>query len=229
MPNATADIIPIRVGFVTSYLLRAGGVVAVDAGPAGKANQFARGLAAAAIRAGDVRLVVLTHGHWDHIGCARDVKALTGAKLAIHEADRACLEQSVTVLPPGTTRWGRMLMSIGRRFASRITIPPAPADVVLGDQDFSLRDYGVPGRILHTPGHSAGSVSVLLDSGDALVGDLAMNGPPLRIGPGLPVFADDQAAVIESWRRLLAAGARRIYPAHGKPFPADVIRSVLGA
>ncbi len=228
MSTAVVDIVPIRVGFITSYLLRGDSLVAVDAGPPGKAEQFARGLAAAGIRPNDVRLVVLTHGHWDHVGCARDVKELTGAKLAIHEADRQCLERSLVLLPPGTTRLGRLFVAILRRLAPRITFPAAPTDVILGDQ-FSLRAYGIPGQIVHTPGHTPGSVTVLLDSGDALVGDLAMNGLPMRVGPGLPALAEDQAAVVESWRRLLAAGVRRVYPAHGKPFPADVMRAVVGA
>ena len=55
----------------------------------------------------------------------------------------------------------------------------------------SLAGYGIPGKIIYTPGHSMGSVSVLLDNGEAFVGDLAMNEFPLRLSPGLPIFAED--------------------------------------
>jgi glyoxylase-like metal-dependent hydrolase (beta-lactamase superfamily II) len=67
----------------------------------------------------------------------------------------------------------------------------------------------------------------LLDTGEAFVGDLAMNRFPLRLSPGLPIFAEDQAAVVESWRSLLDQGATTVYPAHGKPFPAEVIRKAI--
>jgi hydroxyacylglutathione hydrolase len=108
-----------------------------------------------------------------------------------------------------------------------VDIPAAEVDIVLEDRAFSLVDYGIPGKILPTPGHSRGSVSVLLETGEAFVGDLAMNLFPLRLGPGLPIFAEDIRQVRQSWTLLLYEGAKMIYPAHGRPFPADVIRKAL--
>jgi glyoxylase-like metal-dependent hydrolase (beta-lactamase superfamily II) len=102
-------------------------------------------------------------------------------------------------------------------------------DIVLGSDVFDLEEYGIPGRIIPTPGHTPGSVSVLLDSGEAFVGDLAMNKLPLRRTPGLPIFAEDKATVITSWRLLLAEGVRTIYPAHGPSFPAEVMRRAIAA
>jgi glyoxylase-like metal-dependent hydrolase (beta-lactamase superfamily II) len=92
----------------------------------------------------------------------------------------------------------------------------------------SLREYGVPGRVIHTPGHTEGSVSVLLDSGEAFVGDIAVNRLPLRLSPGLPVLGHNLEQVKESWRALLGEGAKTVYPGHGKSFPAKVIREALG-
>lgn len=225
----SVEITAIPLGFDTCYALRGAGVIAIDAGEPRKTGRFARGLARAGIQPNEVQLIVLTHGHWDHIGSAAELKALTGAKLVMHEADRRCLEQSLTPLPPGVTLWGKVFITVHRLFLPLIKIPAARVDLVLGDEAFSLADYGIPGRILHTPGHSPGSVSVLLDSGEAFVGDLAMNRLPLRRTPGLPIFAEDTVAVVDSWRRLLQAGARTVYPAHGKPFPAEVIRRAIAA
>jgi glyoxylase-like metal-dependent hydrolase (beta-lactamase superfamily II) len=221
------EIIPIALGFDTCYVLRADGVIAVDAGAPNKVKSFLSGLQRASIRPEDVQLIVLTHGHWDHIGSACDMKTATGSRLAMHEREIGWFEQSGTPLSPGITRWGRIFYRIHHVFMPLITVPPAKVDMPLGNKGISLSDFGIPGRILYTPGHSPGSVTVLLDSGEALVGDLAMNKFPLRLSPGLPIFADDPQAVITSWKLLLDAGATKVYPAHGKPFPADVIRRAI--
>jgi glyoxylase-like metal-dependent hydrolase (beta-lactamase superfamily II) len=221
------DIFQIQLGFDQCYVLKSEGVIAVDAGAPNKGKNFLRGLERASINPQEVQLIVITHGHWDHVGSAGELKEITGAKLAMHRREVNWLEQSITPLPPGVTLWGRVFISLHKKFMPLISIPPAKVDVALGDEGLSLSDYGIPGRVLHTPGHSSGSVSVLLDTGEAFVGDLAMNRFPLRFSPGLPIFSEDQAAVVESWRSLLDQGATTVYPAHGKPFPAEVIRKAI--
>ena len=161
-PDMIVEIVRIPLRIETCYVLREAGVIAIDAGPRGRAEQFVRLLALAGIRPADVQLIILTHGHWDHVGSARDLKTLTGGKLAMHEAERACLEQSLTTLPQGADTWGKVLITIQRLFLPKITIPTATVDVILRDQPLPLRGYGIPGCILHTPGHTPGSVSVLL-------------------------------------------------------------------
>jgi len=88
-------------------------------------------------------------------------------------------------------------------------------------------DGGIPGKIVHTPGHSSGSVSILLETGDAFVGDLAMNALPMRLSPGLPILGDDISRIKESWGVLKREGAKKIYPEHGKPFTIEVINRYL--
>ena len=71
-------------------------------------------------------------------------------------------------------------------------------------------------------------MSILLENGDAIVGDLAMNAKYLRLSPGIPIFAEDVSLIKPSWIKLLDLGAKIIYPAHGNPFSADVFRKQLG-
>ena len=169
----------------------------------------------------------MTHGHWDHVGAAQAIQALTGARLALHRQEKDALEQGPTPAPPGVTAWGRVVAKILGLYVPLVHIAPAKADVILDDEGLSLAEYGIPGKIMATPGHSRGSVSVVLETGDAFVGDLAMGEFPLRLSPGLPILAEDMWQVKQSWRSLLDAGVKTIYPAHGTPFPADIMRQAI--
>jgi hydroxyacylglutathione hydrolase len=221
------SIHPIRMGVETIYVLRGQGTIVIDAGEPSKLGDFERGIAQASIQPDAIQLIVLTHGHWDHIGSAGDVKALTGAKILLHQKDMHFLDETSPGPPLGFTTWGKIILGLLKLYASSIRIPAFEVDIVAGDEEIPLGDYGIPGTVIPTPGHSWGSVSVLLESGEAFVGDLAMNMPPLRFSPGLPIFGDDIELVKGSWRMLLDRGARMVYPAHGKPFPAEVMRPAI--
>jgi hydroxyacylglutathione hydrolase len=218
---------PIKLGFEHCYLIQGAGCIMIDGGSPGQAEVFRQALAGLSLQPGDIQLIVLTHGHWDHIGSAQAIQALTGARLALHRQEKDWLEQSLKPLPPGVTAWGRVFIKIMALFMPSVRIPPAKVDVILGDEALSLAEYGIPGKIMPTPGHSRGSVSVVLETGDAFVGDLAMAEFPLRLSPGLPIFAEDMRQVRQSWQALLDAGVKTIYPAHGTPFPADIMRHAL--
>ena len=221
------DIVTISLGFDQCYVLKGEGVIVVDAGQPNKGEAFVRALKTVAIKPQDVKLVVLTHGHWDHVGSAGEIKALTGAPLAMHRSEVNWLEGSLTPLSPGVTLWGRVFNALHKVFMPLVKVPAAKVDIELDDDGLSLVDYGIPGQVLYTPGHSSGSMSVLLDSGDAFVGDLAMNRFPLTLSPGLPIFADDPTAVVSSWMKLIELGASTVYPAHGRPFPISIIEKAI--
>lgn len=221
MPGVTIHTIPL--GFDQCYLLCGEGVVLVDTGAPNKRAAFERALKRFHIFPEEIRLILITHGHWDHIGSARAIKEFTGAPLAMHAHDARWLQEATTPLPAGVTPWGKAFMAVHRLFMPLIRVEAVTPDILLDEKEFSLHPFGIPGMVLHTPGHSAGSMSVLLDSGEAFVGDLAMNRLPLRNSPGPAIFGDDPALMTESLRELVGRGAKTFYPAHGKPFPAEMI------
>ncbi|MFZ4439449.1 MAG: MBL fold metallo-hydrolase [Syntrophales bacterium] len=221
-------IYPVKLGVGYSYLVQGEtGMMLIDGGSPKKVRAFLAALQKLSLHPAEIKLITLTHGHWDHIGSAGVIKNVTGAKIAMHREEKERLEKSLKTMLPPATAWDRFLSGAMTMFLPWSDIPAVEVDIVLEDREFSLSNYGIPGRILPTPGHSRGSVSVLLDTGDAFVGDLAMNAFPLCLRPGFPIFAEDMRQVRESWKRLLGEGAKTVYPAHGKPFPADVIRKAL--
>ncbi|MDY6790014.1 MAG: MBL fold metallo-hydrolase [Thermodesulfobacteriota bacterium] len=221
------EIYPIRLGADYCYVIKDKGAIMIDGGTPGKGGKFIKSIKKTSLTSEEIRLIILTHGHWDHIGSAKDIKEITGAKIAMHKLEKEWLEKSLKPLPPGVTRWGRSFAKILALFMPLIHFPATDVDITLGDEEFSLIEFGISGKVIHTPGHSQGSVSVLLETGDAFVGDMAMNGFPLRFNPGLPILAEDLKKVNESWKMLLEMGAKTIYPAHGNSFSAEIIQKAL--
>jgi glyoxylase-like metal-dependent hydrolase (beta-lactamase superfamily II) len=91
----------------------------------------------------------------------------------------------------------------------------------------SLHGIGLPGRVYYTPGHSGGCVSLVLDDGTALTGDLVQG--PRRAGspPEVPAMGEDPDLIRDSWRHLLGKGVRQILPAHGAAHKAEDLRQAL--
>lgn len=225
----TPRVYRLGLGVCNCYLIREEGTVLIDAGPPNQAGRFGKALRRLSIDPADVSLLLVTHGHWDHIGSAAEIKEITGCRLAVNRREQDWLEQGLRRLPPAIGLWGGVLTVAMRLISPAITVSCVAVDIALEDAEFSLAPFGIGGRALHTPGHTSGSVSVLLDGGDAFVGDLVMNGLPLRIGPGMPPLGDSASTIEQSWRRLLDAGARQIHPSHGQPFSAGVLERALGS
>lgn len=215
------------MGICNCYLIKEDGIILIDAGVPNQGKKFRRWLKDLSIEPKDVSLILLTHGHFDHIASASEFKKLTGCKVAINRREKDRVEQALKSIPSGVTLWSKALLAIFNIWLPFVNFPGTSVDLVLEDEEYSLESYGIHGKIIYTPGHSPGSMSLLLDTGDAFVGDLVMNGFPLRIGPGMPIFAENANAIKGSWRLLLSSGAKQIYPAHGKPFNADVLEKLL--
>ena len=216
------QIIPFQSGINTCYIIKDRAAIMVDGGTFNKTGTFPLTLSEHGIKPEEIKLIVLTHGDFDHVGGTRDIKELTGADVAIHENDRKNLEESLFHWPEGVTPWGRTSRSLLKpMLMKKLSFPPVKADLVLGDNDQSLAEFGIDGKIVYTPGHTLGSVSVLLDSGEAFIGCLIHNMLPFVLKPGLPIYADDISLLKKSLKMMINRGAKIFYPGHGKPVPAN--------
>lgn len=217
-------IIPFQSSMNTCYIIKDRGAILVDGGTFNEVGSFPKILLKNNLFANEIKLIILTHGDFDHVGGCKELKELTGADVAIHENDRNNLEQGIFHWPEGVTPWGRFSRSMFKpMLMKKMAFPPVKADLVLGDENMSLEEFGINGKIIFTPGHTMGSLSVLLDTGEAFVGCLIHNKAPFVFKPGLPIYAVDIQLLKKSLRKVIDLGAKILYPGHGNPVPVQKI------
>lgn len=222
------QIFPFTKSINTSYLIKDKGAILVDAGWKGCGPAFSKLLKKHDIKPEEIRLIVPSHGDFDHAGGAGELRSLTGASIALHEKDREMVENGSFHWPGGVTAWGKISRGMMYPFLKLLLrLHPTEVDIILDDKGLSLKDYGINGEIIYTPGHTYGSVSVVLESGEAFVGCMAHNRLPFVSKPDLPIYALDIQLLKKSWEKILDKGARTIYPGHGNPFPVEKITALL--
>jgi glyoxylase-like metal-dependent hydrolase (beta-lactamase superfamily II) len=165
-------------------------------------------------------LLILTHSHFDHAANADWIRQKFGAKVIIHRQEASFLENGSLAGISGTCFLSRLLVKCLISPASLlIKYKPCRFDQLI-DEQMSLKDFGFNALILHTPGHTSGSVSIVVDDEIALVGDTMFGIFP---GSALPPFAMDVQLLLQSWERLLKTGCAWFLPSHG----SDVSRQLV--
>lgn len=215
---------PIRSRMANAYLIENENVLFLaDACEPGRHAQILRTVNALGK---PLKLIFITHAHFDHYGSAGALRALSGAKIAIHQTDAEAMARGQTPIRSarGRGRLSRPFLPLVNRPHSRLG---TQADLLLQDGS-RLDDYGLPGQVLYTPGHTAGSACLLVEGGGsgllAFGGDLVIGGrhPHLQ---GL--YADDWDQLARSLARLQAARPALVYPGHGRyPIPGDVLQKL---
>lgn len=221
-----------RVGdeIINSYLVEDGGeVTIVDAGAPAYWASLPDALAALGRTLQDVRVVLLTHGHSDHIGFAQRASE-SGIPVRVHEADAALARQEV---PNPSRGYGSVKPLPLLRFLvygvrhGLLRIPKLRHVATFGD-GATLDVPGAP-TVIHVPGHTPGSAALhfaghdALFAGDALATYAVTNG---RSGPQLAPFTADEPVALESLRRLETVQASLVLPGHGPAWHLGVRAAV---
>ena len=137
----------------------------------------------------DIVLVVITHGHIDHFAHLREIKTMTGAGILCHKKAVHPLKTGISapVIPANII--GKILKAVLNNNTSGYL--PVDPDITIED-DFDLKDFGVDGKIVPTPGHTDCSLSVIIDSGFAITGDMFMPNPFNTNKPLPAIFITDK-------------------------------------
>ena len=211
----------IKLGMVNAYLVRAGdGFVLIDTGVPDTWETLEAALKAAGCLPDRLRLVVITHGDFDHTGRCAKLQERYGARIAMHQADSPMAETGAP-LEREVSRLGRFLVWVNRRGKQRPAFETFKPDMGLTDGQ-SLAEYGVEATIVYLPGHTPGSIAVLMSDGDMFVGDTLSN----MFKPGMSPFVSDRAQLESSIDRLKGMDLKTLYPGHGKPFPAEKLSKI---
>lgn len=170
----------------------------------------------------DVRRILITHAHFDHIGSLAALQRLTQAKVYVHALDAAVTRGLQPQSRPDPRSLSPLSRVIGRMSSSNAGPEGAQVDYEL--QNAANLDEVLPGlTALHMPGHSPGHVVYWLPSRKLLFcGDVVLN----MLGLRLPIaaFTPDMNAERRSLRKMAALSPTILCPGHGPPIIGNAAR-----
>lgn len=213
------------LGMVSCYLLQSeNGLVLVDAGTKGKETKILEAIRKLSINPKDIDLIILTHAHDDHFGSLKALLHETGASFIMSQIEYDVWSQKIPdeIIP--NSLFAKLMLNIVSRF--NLTPTPAITPDILVDDEFNLASYGINGSLILTPGHTKGSLSILLDDGRAIIGDHLMAMLPWS-KPKMPFLAYDLHQIKTSMNMLIKKGATNFYLSHGKNYDANLIKSAI--
>jgi len=212
--------LPYKLGSVNCYLIETDtGYILIDTGGSNKRTDLEKELESAGCKPGYLKLIVLTHGDFDHTGNADYLRKKFVTKIAMHYDDSGMVER-------GDMFWNRKKGNILIRMMVRMMAPILfgfgkserfKPDLYIED-GYDLCEYGFDAQVLHIPGHSKGSIGIMTAGGDLFCGDLLANIDK----PVLNSLIDDSAAANASVEKLKSLRINIVYPGHGKPFPMEL-------
>ena len=169
-----------------------------------------------------IHFLILTHSHYDHCQNAHEIQKRAGCRviMSAHEAEFA--RSGLSPLPDGTNPFTRIISFLGKKCAQKVFKFSPFIPVILVEDDLDLKSYGFNIRIIHTKGHSKGSISVLIDDEIAIVGDTMFGVCKNSI---FPPFADDIPEMINSWGKLLKTDCQIFLPGHGKVISRELVQN----
>jgi glyoxylase-like metal-dependent hydrolase (beta-lactamase superfamily II) len=205
MGDNKATIVPLEssnVYFIETQM----GFLMVDTGMSAREKAVNKLFSRAGVDAEDVILIIITHVHPDHVVGLASAKGLTGARVLCHKDAAEYIEKGNSEPIVAHSPMGSFLAAVTPKKFKGV-VP----DLIM-EKEFDLKAYGIAGKIVHTPGHSPGSITIILDNGEALIGD-QVRGESTELSLGQ--FYEDKDLLLQNLEKIANFNSRIIYMSHG--------------
>lgn len=165
------------------------------------------------IGANNLTAIILTHSHIDHAENTAWFKKKFKSPVIIHQSEAEYLKKGLNPLKGGTNPLVRFLIKrLGKTIQTKYAFEGVKPDILV-DQRLDLKTMGINGYILHTPGHTPGSISVIIEDEIAIIGDALIK---LLKWPIFPPFSENKKTMTDSLAKLIDTGAEIFLPSHGR-------------
>lgn len=218
-------------GMINAFLLiNSQGCILIDTGLPNSEKKIETVLKKFNLTFTDIKLIIITHAHIDHAGNAAKIKSLSGAQVIAHNGDLPYYKGENKMHFCCTGWFGWIFSKTGAIQKPYETFEP---DILLSSNDkFDLNSYGIDGEVISTPGHTEGSISVVIENEKAVVGDLISSG--ILLGGILmthkakrPPFEDNPLQVSQELQSISDKGVQTFFMGHGGPLPQkEVLRHI---
>ena len=198
-----------------SYLIKTNkGYILIDTGYSTTRKELVKQLEDVGCTPGNLKLILVTHGHFDHTGNCAFLHKKYGTPIAMHKGDLQMVETGDMFYNKNIIMrtFGKILFFILLRGAFEKFTP----DILIEDK-YNLTPYGLEAEIIQLPGHSEGSIGLLTPDNNLICGDLLTN---LK-KPQKNTLIDNQDKLDASVEQIKNLKIDKIYPGHGKPFTME--------
>jgi len=207
--------LPFNLGSVNCYPIETeAGYVLIDTGSSRMRKDLEKRLKSISCLPDKLKLIILTHGDFDHTGNAAYLRRKYGTKIAMHYDDSGMVEQGDIFQ---NRRKGNIFLSKAAAFLFGFGKSERFRPDLYLENKTDLSVYGFNAKVIHIPGHTKGSIGIITDAGDVFCGDLLVNGNK----PSINSLIDDIKEATDSINKLKSLGIKTVYPGHGKPFSMD--------
>jgi glyoxylase-like metal-dependent hydrolase (beta-lactamase superfamily II) len=187
----------------------------VDTGAPNEADKILAAIQKTGINIKDISLLLHTHGHFDHAGSTAALKRKLNIPIAVHTNDAFMLRQGINGEIKPRNFEAQFIKTIVPK-----SFEPSEPDILL-EEEMLLTGFGVNAKVIFTPGHTKGSLTVLSESNEAIVGDVMMGGwvggAVFGSRPNYHYFIDDLDQVHASIKKIMRFKPTKVYVGHGGP------------